>query len=82
MEDSKPELLRLTEDRIEAFRQLNEIDAEARKLSIERLVDPLVEQLKEYQGRLSTQAESQTEALAQVRENIRSLGLVSKGLAE
>lgn len=79
--EAQPELARATHDRLEEFRQLNEIDAEARRQALEKMLIPLDERLRAYQERLTQSLHAQSNSVAQVREGLESLSQASHLLA-
>lgn len=79
--EAQPELAKATHDRLEEFRQLNEIDAEARQQAIEKMLIPLDERLRAYQERLAHTLDAQSDSVARVRESLEALGQTSAVLA-
>jgi DNA recombination protein RmuC len=81
LKQSAPQFLRLAEQSFEKLQVSAKGDLDRRQESIKGLVDPLKDQLQEYQKRLRESNEAQFTALGEVKNQLATLATQSQSLA-
>ena len=81
LKESQPEFLRLANETFAKLTETAKGDLKARQEAIAGIVAPLKDQLAEYQKRLQTAEQKQTETLGAVRQQLEALQNQSQSLA-
>jgi len=81
LKQSAPEFLRLAEQTFGKFQETAKGDLTQRQESIKTLVEPLKQQLENYQQRLQQGESAQSTALGEVRKQLEMLAQSNKSLA-
>ncbi len=81
LKESQPEFLRLANETFAKLTETAKGDLKARQEAIAGIVAPLKDQLAEYQKRLQTAEQKQTETLGAVRQQLDTLQNQSQSLA-
>ena len=81
LKQTQPEFLRLANETLAKFAESAKGDLSQRQESIKTLVEPLKQQLENYQKRLQQAETAQSTALGEVKKQLESLATESKSLA-
>lgn len=81
LKETQPEFLRLANETFEKLAKTAEGNLKARQEAIDGVVKPLKDQLAEYQRRLQTAEQKQTETMGAVRQQLEALQNQSQSLA-
>lgn len=81
LKETQPEFLRLANETFEKLAKTAEGNLKARQEAIDGVVKPLKDQLAEYQKRLQTAEQKQTETLGAVTQHLKALQDQSQSLA-
>ncbi|MBM3892055.1 MAG: DNA recombination protein RmuC, partial [Verrucomicrobia bacterium] len=81
LKETQPEFLRLANETFEKLAKTAEGNLKARQEAIDGVIKPLKDQLAEYQKRLQTAEQKQTETLGAVRQQLEALQNQSQSLA-
>jgi DNA recombination protein RmuC len=81
LKETQPEFLRLANETFEKLAKTAEGNLKARQEAIDAVVKPLKDQLAEYQKRLQTAEQKQTETIGAVRQQLEALQNQSQSLA-
>lgn len=81
LKQTHPEFLRLANETLGKFSEAAKGDLSQRQESIKTLVEPLKQQLEDYQKRLQQSETAQSSALGEVKKQLESLATESKSLA-
>ncbi|MFZ2643922.1 MAG: DNA recombination protein RmuC [Verrucomicrobiia bacterium] len=81
LKETQPEFLRLANEAFEKLAKTADGNLKARQEAIDGVIKPLKDQLAEYQKRLQTAEQKQTETLGAVRQQLETLQNQSQSLA-
>lgn len=81
LKETQPEFLRLANETFEKLAKTADGNLKARQEAIDGVIKPLKDQLAEYQKRLQTAEQKQTETLGAVRQQLETLQNQSQSLA-